>query len=50
MVDGYPVLLEGKITTADEQSVIRTCQAQAEELTKRAGIDTKKRSWKSLAF
>jgi len=50
MVDGYPVLLEGKITTADEPSVIRTCQVQAEELTKRAGIVTKKRSWKSLAF
>ncbi len=50
MVDGNPVLLEGKITTADESAVIRKCQLQADNLVVRAGIEKRGRRWQSQAF
>ncbi|MGO8695730.1 MAG: amidohydrolase family protein [Rectinemataceae bacterium] len=50
MIDGNPVLLEGNITTADEISVMRTCQKRADELVARAGIVKKGRRWRSQAF
>ncbi len=50
LVDGVPLLLEGRLLCADEEAVYRKCQATADGLATRAGIDRKARKWRSRAF
>ena len=51
LVDGEPVLLDGVLTTMDEEIVIKRCRAQADDLAERTGTTSlKRRPWRSLSY
>ncbi len=51
LIDGEPVLFDGKLTVLDEAAAIRRCRAQADLLAERAGtVALKRRPWRSLAY
>jgi 5-methylthioadenosine/S-adenosylhomocysteine deaminase len=50
LVDGEALLLDGNLMVADEAMIAATCQRQALDLARRAGMSGKGGAWRSRAF